>query len=85
MAVTTSDLADQLAEDGLEARVAAVGKSISRPEHQREVLRIATLLAYVSGGISDDERKVLDGLAAGFKTEQAAVDEIVREVVRALF
>lgn len=80
-----ADLADQLREDGLDARVAAVGRSITRPDHQREVLRIAALLAYVSGGVSDVERKVLDGLARGFGVSSDGVEEIVREVVRALF
>src|SRR5262249_54102987 len=39
-----ADLADQLVEDGLERRVQAIAQQAHRPEHCREVLRIAALL-----------------------------------------
>ena len=58
-----ADLTDQLAEDGMDKRVQMVSKSIAREDQAREVLRIAALLAYVSGGVSDVERNVLGKLA----------------------
>src|SRR5579859_1584517 len=54
-----SDLGDQLKEDGLDRRIAQLGRTVTKLEHQREVLRIAGLLAHVSGGVSDAERAVL--------------------------
>lgn len=79
-----ADLGDQLEEDGLERRVAMVGKSIGQRDQQREVLRIAGLLAHVSGDVSDVERGVLDRLAKSFGLDGAAVDKALDEVRAAL-
>src|SRR6266581_1698619 len=45
-----SDLGEQLEEDGFDKRITALGRTVAKQEHQREVLRIAGLLAHVSGG-----------------------------------
>src|SRR3984957_11314124 len=45
IAALVSDLSDQLAEDGLDRRVAALAKTASKREHAQEVLRVAALLA----------------------------------------
>ena len=58
-----NDMIEVLIEDGLDKRVQFLGRTISKPEHQREVLRIAGLLAHVSDGVSDVERDVLTKLA----------------------
>jgi tellurite resistance protein len=79
-----ADLADQLHEDGMDKRVQMVARTISRPEHAREVLRLAALLAQVSGGVSDAERGVLSKLAGELKLGSDAVDGALREVERAL-
>jgi tellurite resistance protein len=79
-----ADLADQLDEDGLEKRVQMIAKTITRPEHAREVLRIAALLARASGGISDEERGVLDRLATTFQLDGGAVASALAEVEQAL-
>lgn len=78
------DLADQLAEDGLDKRVKMVSKSIVREDQAREVLRIAALLAHVSGGVSAVERDVIGKLAAELRLDSTAVDAAVTEAQSAL-
>ena len=41
-----------------------VARTITRPDHQQEVLRIAALMAHISGGVSEPERNVLEQLAS---------------------
>lgn len=68
------DLSEQLAEDGLDKRTRMVARTITRQDHQHEVLRIAALMAHISGGVSEQERAVLDQLAAGFSLDMQAVE-----------
>ncbi len=79
-----ADLSDLLAEDGMEKRLKMIARSISEPEQAREVLRIATLIAQVSNGVSEVERRVLDCLATELGLDGAAVDDAVRVVEQAL-
>ncbi|MCC6527343.1 MAG: tellurite resistance TerB family protein [Polyangiaceae bacterium] len=79
-----SDLRDQLAEDGFEDRIAAIGKAIRLPAHKDEVLRIAALMAHISGGVSQSERDVLDMLARGLEMPVEAVDRALALAVNAL-
>lgn len=79
-----ADLADQLSEDGMDKRVQMVSKGIARDDQAREVLRIAALLAHVSGGVSDVEREVLGKLCRGLALEAGAVDAAVKEAESAL-
>lgn len=74
-----ADLCEQLAEDGTDKRARMIARTITKPEHQIEVLRIAALMAHISGGVSQQERLVLDQLAAGFKLPEGAVDEALQE------
>jgi tellurite resistance protein len=74
-----ADLSDQLGEDGMDKRLHMIAKSILRDDHAREVLRIASLLAHVSGGVSDVERQVLGKLARELKLDAAAVEVAVKE------
>jgi tellurite resistance protein len=74
-----ADLCEQLAEDGIEKRTRMVARTITRPEHQLEVLRIAALMAHISGGVSEQERSVLEQLARGFGLEQTVVNEALNE------
>lgn len=78
------DLADQLAEDGLDKRVKMVSRSIVREDQAREVLRIAALLAHVSGGVSGVERDVIAKLAVELRLDSTAVDAAVTEAQSAL-
>jgi tellurite resistance protein len=68
------DLSSQLAEDGVEKRARMVSRTITRRDHQIEVLRIAALMAHISGGVSDHERNVLNHLARGFDLDANAVE-----------
>jgi tellurite resistance protein len=79
-----ADLHDQLDEDGMGKRIEMVARTISREDHAREVLRVSSLLAHVSGGVSVVEREVLDKLAAEFKLAGAAVEQAIEEAAHAL-
>ena len=79
-----NDLADQLAEDGLDRRLQEIGKQVTRKEHAREVLRIAALLAQASQDVSDVERKVLETLARVCGLDAGEVDEALRDVREAM-
>lgn len=68
-----SDLLDQLTEDGVDQRIRMVSGSISNGDHKHEVMRIAALMAHISGGVLDSEREVLNKLATGFGLSQDAV------------
>lgn len=78
------DLADQLAEDGLDRRLERLGEGITRPEHAREVVRIAALIAQVSEDVSEIERAVLERLAVACKLDRAEVDAALADVKKAL-
>ena len=78
------DLADELAEDGLDARLRAVGERASKRPQAEEVLRIAALLAQVSENVSDVERSVLVKLAEACNLAPADVDAAMEDVKRAL-
>jgi tellurite resistance protein len=79
-----ADLSDQLNEDGMDKRVQMVSRSIVREDQAREVLRIAALLAHVSGGVSEVERVVLSKLALELKLDENAVDAAVKEAGNAI-
>jgi tellurite resistance protein len=74
-----ADLCEQLAEDGLEKRTRMVARTITRQEHQLEVLRIAALMAHISGGVSAQERSVLEQLARGFGLDHLQLQEALSE------
>jgi tellurite resistance protein len=78
------DLDELLREDGIDARVGMVGRTVTKPVQQREVLRIAALLANVSGGVSAEEREVLSKLATAFGLGEDAVTDALGEAERAL-
>jgi tellurite resistance protein len=79
-----SDLSDQLAEDGLDARVKAVAEHAHRPEHSREVLRIAALIAQVSESVSPVEHDVLTKIAQACGMSAGDVDVALADVRAAL-
>jgi tellurite resistance protein len=74
------DLADQLEEDGIERRIAAVAAQVHKKEHAREVLRIAALLAHSSEDVSPVERSALQKLAAALNLESSELDAALAEV-----
>lgn len=79
-----ADLEDQLREDGLEKRCRMVARAISKPEQAREVLRISALIAHVSGGVSDVEKRVLEKLAEEFQLDRSALDLALAEAEKVL-
>jgi tellurite resistance protein len=79
-----ADLADLRAEDGEDKRVQMVSRTVVRPDQAAEVLRVASLIAQVSSGVSTVERGVLDKLAARFQLDSMAVDRAVAEASRVL-
>jgi tellurite resistance protein len=79
-----ADFGQLLQEDGLDKRLSMVTKAITKPEHGREVLRIAALLAAVSAGVNEEERAVLERLAHLLDADPGALDRALREVNAAL-
>jgi len=84
IAALLQDLAEQLEEDGTDKRVQMVTRGITRAEHAREVLRVAALIAYVSGGVSPAERSLVEKLASGLGLDTSATDAALNEVSKAL-
>jgi len=78
------DLADELAEDGLDARLRAVAERAPKRPQGEEVLRIAALLAQANNDVSDVEREVLAKLAAACSLTQTDVDVALDDVKKAL-
>jgi tellurite resistance protein len=78
------DLGQLLAEDGIEKRIDVVAKTVAKPEQQREVLRVAALIGYISGGVSQVERTAMTKLAGAFGLGADAVDGAIGEAQRAL-
>ena len=74
------DLREMLDEDGIEHRIGMVARTVSRPDHQREVLRIAAFLAQASDGPGDVEHDVLVKLAAAFGLPKDVVANVEAEV-----
>lgn len=79
-----ADLREQLAKDGIEKRTRTIGRAVIRRDHQIEVLRIAALIAHISGGVSEHERSVLDQLARGFDLPSGSVDHALAQAEIAL-
>jgi len=84
LAALLADLAQQLAEDGVEKRIQCVASTVSKPEHQREVLRVSALIGYISGGVSDVERNAMVAIAKAFQMTDADVDTAISEAKNAL-
>ena len=68
----------------MDKRVRLVARTIATPEHAREVLRVAALIAHISQGVSDVERGVMEKLADECGLGPEALDESLREVEAAL-
>jgi tellurite resistance protein len=79
-----SDLADQLAEDGVDKRIDALARTATKREHALEVLRIAALLAQASDEVSPVEREVLVKIATRCGLEARDVDQALHDVREAL-
>lgn len=79
-----SDLATQLADDGLDQRLERLRHAILKPQDRQEVLRIAALLAHASAGISRSERDVLERLATLWELPAGAADDALTAVAGAL-
>jgi tellurite resistance protein len=79
-----ADLCEQLVDDGIEKRTRMVARTITRRDHQLEVLRIAALMAHISGGVSESERAVIDQLARDFDVDEGGVEAALAEAEAAL-
>lgn len=84
LAALLADLAEQLQEDGVDKRIQRVAKTIAKPEHQHEVLRVAALIGHISGGVSDVERSAMMGLATAFSMGEDDVNRAIEEAKSAL-
>ncbi len=79
-----ADLSELLEEDGLDTRIKMIGRAVTNQIHQREVLRVAALLAHISGGVSDVEKNVLDALAAAFDLDETTVPDAISAAEKSL-
>jgi tellurite resistance protein len=84
IAALLADLTEQVQEDGLDKRIQMVARGIQRNDHAREVLRVASLVAHVSGGVSDVERSVLERLGSALGLDGAAMASALSEAQAAL-
>ena len=79
-----ADLEDQLREDGIDRRIEALASSVHKPDHAREVLRIAALLAQTSEDVSEVERSVLKKIAQALGMSVDEVDRSLDDVRKAM-
>jgi tellurite resistance protein len=84
VAALVSDLGDQLAEDGVDRRIEALAKAVTREEQAREILRIGALIATISDAASNAERAALGRIAAQCGLPTGSVDRALAEAERAL-
>ncbi|HHH27058.1 MAG TPA: hypothetical protein ENK57_01745 [Polyangiaceae bacterium] len=84
LSALVSDLQDQLQEDGMDARLEMVSNVIRNDDHAHEVLRIAALMAHVSGGVDDTEREVMVKLSSGLGLPEGTVDQAIEQAKSAL-
>ncbi|MDP9035165.1 MAG: hypothetical protein M3O50_10180 [Myxococcota bacterium] len=84
IAALVDDLGSRLRADGLERRIDALGIVVTKPEHAREVLRIAALVAQAYGDMSPDKGQVLARIAARCGLEKADVNLVLAETKSAL-
>ncbi|MEM1030968.1 MAG: TerB family tellurite resistance protein [Myxococcota bacterium] len=74
-----ADLGELLAEDGLGRRIDMVASVVQVAAHKLEVLRIAALMAWSSGGLDASERDVIDRLAVGFRVSAHDLEAVVEQ------
>ena len=79
-----ADLQDQIDEDGVDKRIAALAMAVHKKEHALEVLRIAALLADASEGVSAVEREILEKIAVACGLAKSDVDGAIADVRAAL-
>ncbi|MFO0680097.1 MAG: tellurite resistance TerB family protein [Polyangiaceae bacterium] len=72
------------ARDGMDKRIAMVAMRIRKPEHAREILRIASVVALATDDVGPEERSVLVRVAKAVGLDEAAVDEATAHVRAAL-
>ncbi len=79
-----AELEAQLRQEGLERRIEAVGRAVTKREHAHEILRIAALLAQVSEDVSSVERDVLARIAVRCGLLERDVDVALADVATLL-
>jgi tellurite resistance protein len=78
------DLGAQLRDEGIERRIEAVARAVTKREHAHEILRIAALLAQVSEDVSSVERDVLMRIAVRCGLHERDVDSALADVASLL-
>src|SRR5262249_8623420 len=74
------ECAKKIADEGIEARVAAVGEALKRLGQAEPALLVATFVAQASAGIDDIEHGVLEAVAEAAGLPNDALGAIVRRV-----
>lgn len=70
--------------EGVEKRLGQLAQMVRRADHAREVLRVASLMAHVSGGVSAVERDVLAKMTAALGLDAAELLTALRDAEKAL-
>lgn len=84
LAALVSDLGTSLREDGVAKRIQFVARMVEKPDHRAEVLRVAALLAQISGDVSAVERQTMIDLAAAFALDASHVEKAIVDAKSAL-
>lgn len=78
------DARRRLEEDGLERRLEIVAWAAEKPEQAREIVRVAALLAGVSGSVSASRRTLLHRLAARLSVDDLTLTRALQETTSVL-
>ncbi len=73
------ELDKRVKREGAQGRMKMIAEWVTSPEHRREVLRVAALVAKGARGVGPSERQALVTIASAFGMPEAAVDEVVRQ------
>lgn len=73
-----SRLAKQVKAEGLDARLDVIAQATSRPDHAKEILRVAVIMGGVTEGVSASERGVLNKLAEKLHLEPETLENVLR-------
>ncbi len=79
------ELADNLALQGLDRRVARVGESVRRHEHKVALLRVALLVALANDVISEPEEAVLTRLCSALDISAAEAAKLRLELTELVY
>jgi tellurite resistance protein len=79
------ELADHLAIQGLERRVARIAESVRRPEQKVALLRVAILVALANDTISEPEEAIIERLCSALEVPVAEARQLRLELTELVY